>query len=177
MAKTDQKGPEVSSPSSAVAAAVANPEKDQLVAYYCGLTESCPLDFITVPTLSHEGAPSFQKFTQKLQDRGDGISTLTERQAGGFLKLFPDEVEAIKKYIEDHGILWLCKVPGEIRVEIVTLQGDKTFKRSRREDVSGNIEPLSKYMFMTKAKAMSAEDREANNLPPTLLEEKSLASK
>jgi hypothetical protein len=156
----------------------AEPSKDVLSTYYVGLTEACPLDFITVPTIAHEGAPTFQKFTQKLSESdGNGIAHLSERMHGGFIKLFPDEVVAIKKYIAEHGLLWLSKVVGEIRVDIVRLVGEGAFKRSRREDVVGNIDPLGKYMYITSAK-ISAEDREASLLPPTLLqEEEALASK
>jgi hypothetical protein len=170
--KSEEKAPTAAAPK-------AVEDKDVLSTYYVGLTEECPLDFITVPTVIKEGAPAFQKFTQKLGDPdGNGISHLSERMAGGFVKLFPDEVVAIREYIKTHGLLWLSRVKGEIRVDIVRLQGDNSFRRSRREDVGGNIDPLGKYMFITKAKAMSAEDREANNLPPTLLqEEEALAPK
>lgn len=165
----------------AVPAVAAKPvdDKDVLSQYYVGLTEACPLDFITVPTVAKEGAPVFQKFTQRIADPdGNGIMRLTAQQPGAFLKLFPDEVVAIKEYIKTHGIWWESRTKDEIRVHIVKLQGEGSFRRSRREDVSGNIDPLGKFMFITKAKAMSAEDREANNLPPTLLqEEEALASK
>jgi hypothetical protein len=163
--KIDEKGPATQALAAPPAA------KDVLTTYYVGLTESCPLDFITVPTVAHEGAPAFCKWTQKATDRGDGIATLTQREHGGFIKLFPDEVEAIRTYIKTHGIHWISKVPGEIRVAIVKLSGEDTFKRSRREDISGSIDPLGKFMYMTKSKAISAEDREESNLPPTMLQE------
>ena len=56
-------------------APVAVAPKDEMTAYYCGLTDECPLDFITMPTVAQEGAPAFCKYTQKALDRGDGIAT------------------------------------------------------------------------------------------------------
>lgn len=137
--------------------------------WYVGLTKECPLDFVTVPTMGGEGAITFQKFTERLKDDGKGVFSLGSRNPGAFVELFDDEVEKIREYIASHGILWLSRKTQEIRVDLVVM-GD-TAKRSRRDDLSGNVDPLSRFMFMKPAGQINAADRDGDVIPQTLEQE------
>jgi hypothetical protein len=148
------------------APALAAPVKLATKKWYVGLTKECPLDFITIPTLGGEGAITFQKFTERLKDDGKGILSLGSRSPGTFVDLFDDEVEKIREYVADHGILWLSRKAQEIRVDIVRL--NETQKRSRRDDLAGSVDPLSRFVFMKPAGSINAADRDGDVVPSTI---------
>lgn len=161
MATKNEGGPALAQPVEA--------QKPVTKKWYVGLTKECPLDFITVPTLSGEGAITFQKFTERLKDDGKGVFSLGSRNPGAFVELYDDEVVKIREYVATHGILWLSRKAQEIRVDIVNMA--ETSKRSRRDDLSGNVDPLSRFMFMKPAASINAMDRDGDVIPQTLEQE------
>lgn len=162
---------EVKAKAASEAATTAVLPREEEKKFFIGVTKDCPLSFVTVPTHGGEGAISFQKHTQKLVDDGKGILHLGGEQPGGFITLFADEVAKVREYILTHGVRWISRQKDNVRVDIVELNSKPDFRRSRRQDSHGNVDPLAQYMFMTAADKISAMDRDGEVTPKTIAEE------
>lgn len=168
MAKED---PKASGPAAgpAVATAAEKPKGGEIKKYFCGLTDECPFDYITIPTFPKDGgAFTFQKRTQKQIPSGDGMLALSGPQPGGMLEMFEDEYAKVLEYVEGRGIIWNVKSQEEKRPEIVPLSSSQA--RNRRDVISGSVEPLSKYVYCVPSKSMTMDDREEGIRPKTVLE-------
>lgn len=142
------------------------PKGTDLRAYYGGLKATCPLDYLTVPVTAGEGAPTLQKWTQKLMDDGKGIFSLSGKEPGGIIRLFPDEFETICTWVREHGIYWESK--GEYkRIQIVPISNPNV-RRNRRDTGEGRFEPLAPYVWLVPAQGVSMEQREDSYTPQTL---------
>jgi hypothetical protein len=187
-----------SEPSAPVAEAPIQKSSDVMIRYLVGVTQDCPMDGITVPTLVtrkkggsgpdqdedvivlKEGAINFPKYTSKLQVNAQGLAALSAQEAGGTVDLFDDEVVAIKQWIADRSILWESKGDakgGEKRVAIIKNAGPDALRRSRREEVVGNVVPLETYMYMGPVSGITMADRDGQLTPPTLLEQRKAKGK
>lgn len=155
----------------ATAPAVAGETIEKPKRYIVGLDKKCPFDYITIPTIPREGgAFVFQKVVQKPFATGDGMMALSGPTEGAMIEIYADEYAKIVEYLTNYGVNWNVNTPDEKRPEIVALKPKDGQRHNRRDVASGNIEPLSKYAYIVPAREVTAEDQEASNRPPTLLE-------
>jgi len=123
-------------------------KSEKPVKYFLGLTEEAPRDVLTIPTLPKEGAACFQKRTQIVERDHTGNGKLGSSLPGNFIDLFDDEYEALMENLKHRHFRWVSRAN---KTADVWDDRWKNRNSSRRLAASGDLEPISKYVWIERA--------------------------
>lgn len=119
--------------------------------YFLGLHPDCPRGSIGIGTDSHHNGGktfTFQKFTQPIVDDGHGNRHLGSKRPGDFDYMYDDEYEKVIENAKKKVVRWTHRKLQKADI----MDSNKINKGlNRRTRDLGDIEPLTKYMYLIPA--------------------------
>lgn len=176
MADEKEETPETESAQSGGDTIILDEGRPKAKTYFIGITTDAPVHSVPVPTIHGGVAVVFPCHTAQVVKKGAHTMALAAPRPGGKVKLYDDEIDALRANIAKRFIRWGNKE--ERRGEVVVVEKGKkpvpairTPANSMRSyDRGENMEPLSKYIWMISEDDITAMQAAGESQPPTIWE-------